>query len=393
VAPLSVPAYPKGPARIAVTELEQNAAAPVQAQSPKSLDFYVVFDGKDANDGSRMHPWATITHAAKVAGPGATVHVLPGTYDESIVTTVSGTAEARIKYVSERKWRAVISPATHGSFVWQNTGDFTDIVEFDVAGTDCNGIALGGSHQRAVGNNVHNRADGCADRNGGSGIADYSYTSRDNDIVGNYVHDVGIGDPLCAQAGHRGVHGIYQSNAGGHIENNVVVHNCVFGIHLWHAATHATIVNNTVAYNLGGGILVGTGDAPCNTSGCPGGDDFTIVKNNIVAFNGNPQSKGWGITESSGAVGIHNQYSRNLSYQNVSGDFALSHHLMCRNCIENKDPGFVSPSAGDFHLARTSPAVGDGTKDDAPQMDFENATRARKGTVDIGAYEMRVDDR
>lgn len=371
----------------------QSAAVQRQAQSRQSLDFYVAPNGKDSNDGSSTHPWATITHAGKVVGPGATVHVLPGSYSETIVTVASGTDGARIKYVSETKWHAVLSPATHGHFVWQNTGDYTDIDGFDVAGTDCNGIALGGSHQRAISNNVHNSAEGCNDANGGSGIADYSFTAHDDDIIGNYVHDVGMSDPLCAQTGHRGVHGIYQSNAGGHIEDNIAVHNCVYGIHLWHAATHATIVNNTVAYNLGGGILVGTGGAPCNTGGCPGGDDYTIVRNNIVAFNGNPELKGWGIVESSGEIGIHNQYSHNLSYQNVSGDFAFNHHLTCGNCIQGKDPGFVDGPSGDFHLARTSPAIGQGTKRDAPEMDLENTTRARTGVVDIGAYETTAADR
>lgn len=356
-------------------------------QSSQKHDFYVAMNGNDASDGSQAHPWATITHAGKIVGPGATVHVLSGTYNERVVTSASGTASARIKYVSERKWRAVISPAAHGSITWQNSGDYADIDEFEIAGSDCNGIGLAGSHQRAIGNNVHNAATGCSNSSGGSAINDYSYTSEDNDIVGNYVHDVGIGDPLCGQAGHRTVQGIYQSNRGGHIENNVAAHNCVFGIQLWHAATHATIVNNTVVYNRGGGIIVGTGDAPCNTGGCPGGDDYTVVRNNIVAFNGNPELKGWGIVESSGDVGTHNQYSHNLGYQNVSGDFALAHHLLCDNCIQGKNPAFVNAEGDDFRLTATSPARGGGTRRDAPEMDFDNKTRLQVGAVDIGAYE------
>ena len=60
--------------------------------------------------------------------------------------------------------------------------------------------------------------------------------------------------------------------------NNVVIHNCVYGIHLWHAAGHATIVNNTVAYNLGGGMLIGTGDAPAIRVDAPEATTIRLLK-------------------------------------------------------------------------------------------------------------------
>jgi hypothetical protein len=387
------PSQAKNSTHLVLTGAVQSPAGRAQTQPRKSLDYFVASDGKDSNDGSQMHPWATITHAAKVAGPGATVHVMPGTYREVIVTAASGTLDARVKYVSEKRWRAIIAPETPGTFVWQNTGDYTDIIGFDLSGAPCNGIGLGGSHQRAIENNVHNSGTGCSNSHGGSGINSYAFTASDNDIIANYVHDVGADDSLCGDTGHRTVQGIYQSNRGGHIVENLVVHNCVFGIQLWHAATNGSIINNTVVHNLGGGILVGTGDAPCNTGGCPGGDDYTIVRNNIVAFNGNPQLKGWGIVESSGDVGIHNQYSNNLSYQNASGDFAFNHHLTCENCIEGKDPGFIDASSGDFHLQRTSPAVGHGIKRDSPETDFDNEKRLQSETVDIGAFELGAHNR
>ena len=364
----------------------QSSGGQTNSRSQRPADFFVGPAGKDSNDGSQTHPWATITYAGKVASPGSVIHVLAGTYNERVVTTANGTPDARIKYVSERKWRAVIAPAAHGSVVWLNSGDYTDIDDFEIAGTDCNGIDLVGSHQRAIGNNVHNAADGCSNSSGGSAIADGNYKSEDNNIIANYVHDVGVGDPLCAQTGHRTIQGIYQSNRGGSIVNNLVVHNCVFGIHLWHAATHATIINNTVVYNLGGGILVGTGDAPCNEGGCPGGDDYTVVRNNIASFNGNPILKGWCITESSGDVGIHNQYSNNLTYQNASGDFAVEHHLICEDCIQGKDPGFVDPFSGDFHLKADSPARARGSDRDAPRADIDNNS-ITGSLIDIGAYQ------
>jgi hypothetical protein len=359
------------------------AMQPLTPRTPITGDVFVTPQGNDAGNGSQQHPWATITHASKMIGPGATVHVAPGHYNEAVVTLVSGTSSARIKYVSEKRWEAVIAPSEGGVFVWKNTGDYTDIVNFEIAGTSCNGIGLGGSYQRAAGNNVHNAADDCNGAHGGSGINDYEYETRDNEILGNYVHDVGIGDALCAQTAHRSIQGIYQSNSGGRISNNIAARNCVFGIHLWHAATHATITNNTVVYNLGGGILVGSGDSPCNTTNCL--NDNTTVRNNIVAFNGNPVLKGWGIVEGGGGggkMGTHNQYSHNLSYQNVGGDFAFENHLVCQNCIVGKDPELANPRGDNFNVGRSSPAVAHGTTADAPSTDYVGKQRT---SADIGA--------
>ena len=364
----------------ATTEVPAVSADPAETRSKKIValgpvqppwpEYYVSVTGDDANDGSRSRPWATISRASSAAVPGTTIHVAPGRYFDSVVTTARGTPDRRIQYISDKKWAAAIDPRHHGIFAWKNTGDYTDIVGFEIAGADCNGIGLGGSFQRAIGNNVHNAALGCHENPGsGSGINDFDYSTRDNEIVENYVHDVGTIDASCGLPKHNLIHGIYQANAGGRIEQNIVANNCAFGIHLWHAATHATIKNNTVVGNHSGGIIVGSGDAPCMTGGCPGGDDFTIVANNIVAFNGTTGSSGWGISEeaeSGGTTGVHNQYSRNLSFQNIRGDFTLDHDLPCRECIRGKDPMFVSVATGNFDFKNGSPALATWPRADIP---------------------------
>jgi hypothetical protein len=349
---------------------------------------YVSPSGSDANDGSQAHPWATITHAGSIVTPGTTVHVASGTYVDAVVTFVSGTPAARIVYVSDRKWGAILAVPGRSGFAWRNTGNYTDIIGFEVAGGRCGGIGLGGSFQSAVSNQVHNSAAGCDTSDGGSGINAYDYTTQGNDILDNYIHDVGIGEPSCGQPRHSFIHGIYQGNSGGHIDHNVSANNCAWGIHLWHAATHATITNNTVVGNKAGGIVIGSGNAPCTTTGCPGGNDFTVVKNNIVAFNGNPTSGGWGLGETSedpGKTGPHNEYSHNLSYQNPSGDFYLPGSKPCKNCIAGKDPRFVSMSSGDYHLRADSPAIGAG---EWLEGTVEKQNKGSKGSgsgLDVGA--------
>ncbi|MGO9589658.1 MAG: DUF1565 domain-containing protein [Candidatus Acidiferrales bacterium] len=358
----------------------------VAAFPSSNTDRYVSPDGDDSNDGTRHHPWATITHAGSVATPGTTIHVAPGAYNAAAVTTANGTPVARITYISDRSWGAVIAPIVTTTFAWRNTGSYTDIVGFEIAGTQCNGIGLGGSFQRAISNNVHNSAAGCNNNTGGSGINDFNYSSRENDVIGNYVHDVGIGDLTCGAPQHDFVQGIYQSNAGGHIDRNISANNCGWGIHLWHGATHAIVTNNTVVANRGGGVVIGSGDSPCGTTGCPGGNDFTVVRNNIIAFNG-----GWGLREEAqdpGQTGIHNVYSNNLSFRNAAGDFLLSHNLACVNCISGKDPRFVSASSGDYHLSADSPAIGAGKlleKAEIPAAGPTVSKHASSGSIDIGA--------
>jgi hypothetical protein len=353
----------------AVAVLFSSALASLPAagrQSPSSaspVDRYVSTAGSDANDGSPQHPWATITHAGSLAKPGMTIHIAPGIYTEAVDTSSSGSAKNRISYVSDTPGGAIIIPTGQYGFAWKNTGNYSNIIGFEIAGTRCGGIGLGGSFQSAISNNVHNTAAGCNTSDGGSGINDYDYKTQANDILKNYVHDVGITEPACGQLKHNYIQGIYQANAGGHIGQNISANNCGFGIHLWHAATHATIVNNTVVGNKSSGILIGSGDAPCSTTGCPGGNDYTVVRNNIVAYNGNSVSGGWGLGETAqdpGLNGPHNDYGNNLSFQNVTGDFYLPNSKPCRNCITGQDPKFVSLSFGDYHLKADSPAISAG---------------------------------
>ena len=350
---------------------------PLPAASVRT-DRFVSLQGSDNNDGTQNHPWATLSHAGSIATPGTVIHVAAGTYREAVVTWAAGTPQARIVYLSDHVWGAVILAPGQDGFAWKNTGNHTDIVGFEVAGSRCGGIGLGGSSQRAVSNHVHNSAAGCSTSDGGSGINDFNYESQGNDILNNYVHDVGINEPSCGQFQHNYIQGIYQANPGGRIDHNVSANNCGWGIHLWHAATHASITNNTVVGNKAGGIVIGSGDAPCSTSGCPGGNDFTMVINNIVSFNGNPVSGGWGLGETSqapGKTGIHNAYRNNLSFQNVSGDFNLPSSQPCKNCISARDPRFLSMASGDYRLRADSPAIGAG----------QSVAGASAKPVDIGA--------
>jgi len=339
-------------------------------------NYYVSPGGTDRNDGSQLHPWLTIQHAANVVQAGATVHVAPGNYPGAITTQTSGTATGRIRFLSDQQWGAVIR-ASSVDIIWTNLGDYVDIEGFDIAGSTantCNGILNYASFVRIIGNHVHNVGKDSTACAYGAGIVNHqNRAGHDDDVIGNLVHDVGN----LSQASSL-QHGIYHANLRGHIWNNLVYRCAGWGVHLWHAANQVTIANNTVFNNNYGGILIGDGDDPGGF--LPGVvNDYTVVSNNIVYRNGmQPGASGYGIEEY-GLTGTHNQYLNNLVYQNGPADWNLQNGNVAIGSI-SADPQFINyqpDGSGDYHLSSTSPAIAAGTS--------SGATPSKARIDDIGA--------
>ena len=124
--------------------------------------YYVAPTGSDGNPGTQAAPFRTIQKAASVVKPGSTVHVAPGTYAESIITTVSGTASARIRYVSDTKWGAKIVPIQGATEMWRADGGYTDIDGFEFDGKNSTsiieGVFLTGGNSAVMNNHVHHIA-------------------------------------------------------------------------------------------------------------------------------------------------------------------------------------------------------------------------------------------
>jgi len=303
-----------------------------------------------------------------MASPGIVIHVAPGNYG-AVTSQASGTANARIRFISDVKWGAKMQQAG-GYAVWNNAGSYVDIMGFDITGTVAVGMSNDGSFVRMIGNHVHNIPAPC-NSNGGAGILNDSYTSTDNDIIANVVHDIGDPAHSCPTT-----QGIYHSDLRGHILNNISYRNSAWGIQLWHAASNVVIANNLVFGNGEGGIVVGDGDAPGGVV-----DDNTIVTNNILRDN--PTA----IAEQ-GATGSHNLYVNNLIWQNTQG-ILLQNGLHDTGTI-GADPQMVNyqlAGGGDYHLQPTSPAINSGTSQGMPSIDFDGAHRPVGSGPDIGPYE------
>ncbi len=354
------------------------AAISFMSVTSLAADLYVsASNGSDSNSGAQSAPLKSITKAASLAKPGTTVHVLPGTYPGGFKTTTSGTASARIIYKSETKWAAKISP-NNASYVWDNRGNYTDIVGFEIDGSGSaqttHGLYIAGSNSSVQYNHVHHIATSATCNSaGGSAIGtDHYYLGVNNDVIGNVVHH--IGTPSCAY-----IQGIYISTSG-NVKNNLAYNIGAGALHLWHDATSVNVVNNTVA-SSGFGIIIGGGDFYHSSNNMA--DNCNVINN--ISFDNK-----YGVSEQ-GKTGPNNKYINNLVYKNSVMDWDLDSGKSHSGSIA-ADPQFVTydriGSGLDFHLRSNSPALNSGSSQLAPARDINEVDRSLGGVIDRGAYEM-----
>ncbi|KPK99774.1 MAG: hypothetical protein AMK75_06385 [Planctomycetes bacterium SM23_65] len=70
--------------------------------------YYVATDGSNANPGTAVSPWRTVQKAANIAGPGDTVCIRSGTYNERVVLKKSGTLGKTITFKNDRGHKPVL---------------------------------------------------------------------------------------------------------------------------------------------------------------------------------------------------------------------------------------------------------------------------------------------
>lgn len=353
-----------------------SVSASISGASTTVGQYYVSPAGSDSSNGSAAHPWKTIAHAATMIGPGATVHVAPGTYTGYITTRARGTSSLRITYISDVQWAAKIVGNRVDHSTWHNYGNYVDIMGFEMTSVGRIGLYNDGSYVRFIGNHVHDIAgptSATCDL-GGAGIMHGNYSAAYDQMIGNFVHDIGLVNTAQCP-GYVTVHGLYQANPHGAIVNNLVIHARDYGIHLYHAATAVIVADNTSLNNGASGLVVGNSDG--------GSDNNTIVTNNIFAYNTD-----YGFRDDSGTTGPNNKYNNNLTFHNGYGNYVASGGTVSRNI--STDPRFVKYTGtylGNYQLQAASPAIKSGTTLNVPSIDFDGGVRSAVKGFDVGCYE------
>lgn len=311
---------------------------------------YVSSTGNDTNEGSVSRPLATIQHADALAKPGDTVIVLDGTYRGDVILASSGTPGHPITYKAQSKWKAkLVGTGTGaGSTVIGVNGGYIVIQDFDITGSNANGIILAyrgsiASHNQAIGNYVHDMIVPCNSDSGTAietGGGDNYRGISHNDMIGNLIANI---TPYGGCPGGHQASGLFAQTPYSVIADNIVI-NAGYGIQSWHAASNVAIVGNTLVNNLRS-ITVGAGDSPYGIT-----NDYSLVQHNIV-YN----SASTAIAET-GKTGSHNKYIDNLVY---GGDISISlkNGLQATGTI-NADPKFVNntgTAGGNYELQGDSP--------------------------------------
>ena len=380
-APAPIPAPAPVPAPVPLpAPAPAPAPTPTPTPTPTTYNYYVAPTGSDANPGTQAAPFRTIKKAASVVKPSTTVHVAPGTYAETIITTISGTASGRIRYVSTTKWGAKIVPASSAESMWKADGGYTDIDGFQVDGSGSNtatiGMRLTGGNSSFKNNWVHHvGVNAQCNNNGGAGLLGdqgRGQSFSNYDFTGNVVHDVG---------GSCGwFHGIYHSSTGT-IKNNLVYASGQ-GINMGHDSHNVKVVNNTIFGNATYGIWYGGCNEAYTSNNCPiSGHE---IHNNIVYDNGG------GIQGPIASEDGSNSFKNNLVNRNTR-NFDLSPNSLSQfSGMPSVDPVFVNyirTGGGNYRLNSSSPAIDKGLGTNAPPNDIEGTLRPRGAGVDIGAYE------
>jgi pectate lyase-like protein len=372
--------------------------------------YYLSPSGNDTNSGTATDPWRTFCKANDMVAPGDTVHVLPGTYQQEpmvaglcdpggsflagIYLGRGGNAAARVTYISDTKWGALVRSSGRGIAV-RVGGPYIDFIGFDVSigtgeraepnGALYAGIYVTGSGARVIGNRVHDLPldFGCGNFGGGGIVLGYSPASaaastRGQVADGNWINNTGTASNCSPSLGE--VHGIYAQTIGVKIRNNILYHNVGgYGLALNHCYSAAEISNN-LFFDNGSSAIVLSADLEPGCSRNTG----TRVNNNIIRSE-NQHSLDYGVIrdQSGGADSAVNNLFWSIGAQPRTSGLAESGSIVADPLMGN----FRSDGTGDYRLTADSPAVDRGTSVIAPPTDFGGKARPSGPAHDIGPFE------
>jgi parallel beta-helix repeat protein len=328
--------------------------------------YYVAVGGRPNADGSKDRPWPSIAYALEKIGGGHTILVRTGIYRGpiEIPKECAGTKEQPTILRSEAKQRAVIIGAEYHAIVSADGCDHVIVDGFEVLGAREAGIKMNGDHNVIRNCWVHN--------NGAIGIAMHGKTGG---VIENNLVEFNGCHPQFQ-------HGVYADGRGLTIQGNIVRHNASYGMHLYPALRNSTVANN---------LVYGHARKPGIIVACPDGGGKNVVVNNTVAEN----NGGIEIWKGDGEAILNNivvakedVFELDDQTRNLRIDYNLcsprSKHQGAHGMTG--DPGFLDTEHGLFWLKADSPALGRGTREQAPANDFWGRPLSTDRAPDLGAF-------
>ena len=420
------------------------AAATPAPVSGSSDNYYVSPQGSDSSPGTLSQPFKTLQKATNAVGPGDTVWVRSGVYNQAWRITKSGTATGRITFKNYPNETPVIdggglSISYYGALVTIGSNssrtNYVTLSGFVVQNSPAAGINIRGNY------NVLDKMKVTRSHARAIDFDNSSYSTLQKSEITNNV--------LCNENGKRGCNNaptwpinIGVTNAD-HIKviDNYVRGNWGEGIASWRGSDSSQIVGNRVVDNWSVDIyldnaknsivernLVSELDASDGGQkqkiangisiadenygrGCPSSNN--AIRNNIIAgtrrgisfFNYQPGCSGIKNTviEHNTIVdtreqailinsGSHSGSSirNNILYPRNSGSSSSFSGISSANNL-TQDPKLVninasSATAENYKLTSGSPAI-DGGIATATNVDYWNTPRPQGGKFDIGAHE------
>jgi hypothetical protein len=382
------------------------------------------FDRRDFGPGDHLilrgGNW---TDNNKIYDAFLSIHHKSGTVRAPIVVMGYPTESANVlRTGSNGVSRAIHAYATDGHYVIANLR-----INMNGGGGSCIGLAVGTENVRVV----NNEGQGMFEDSGGS--ACIAGSGKGYRVLGNHVHhnggsklyhalyidarDTTRGGPGDIEIAYNHIHhqtggrGIQIYGDTGTLINNVRVHHNVIhdialdGILFGRDSGTGFLAYNNVVYRTADPSLRG----PITSSGS-GGGCIRFDSPNLVARVYNNTFADCAVDNDPDSGGIRFQRAKEITLVNniISGKHYVNVGAMPTSLVSTNnlwssggfapfwdtrsvsgDPRFVDPSAGDFRLQRSSPAIDRGSPSASGVVlnDLEGTARPQGAGYDIGAFE------
>jgi parallel beta-helix repeat protein len=316
----------------------------------------------DSGPGSQANPFCTITRGAyRATLPGDTVHVLRGTYAETVFVQHSGTDGNPITFHADPGVTVTGNPTGFGSAFAVSTQSYVVIDGFNITNTPIQGIYVDASNHITISNNHVSHAGTLPSHPYAQGI--YLRNTTDSTITGNTTdHNTCIGIRVVL-----GGYNLISNNVS--FSNYSVVETDAAGIELT-GSSYNTIINNITYSNEDTGINVYLFDPVPPAVDVP--SSYNLVIGNLSYENGDhgidnnnsPYNTLIGNTvQGNGTVGI-----------NFEGEMGTgSHHATVFNNISVGN-GFTPPTISFGGNLRVDSNSIEGTVLDYNLFDRQSAT-------------------